>query len=73
MPLPSHSVAIVKNAGGRSEPLPTSCDVCRKLINDYPFIAKHTNYRKNHVARRRKYHLACALNIGLVSLVPMNV
>jgi hypothetical protein len=69
--LPSHSVALVKHAGGRSAPLPTWCDVCEKMINDYPFIAKHSSYRKDHIARRRKYHLDCALRIGLVSLVPM--
>jgi len=71
--LPSHSVALVKNPGGRSTHLPTSCDVCQKMINDYPFIAKHNNYRKYHFARRRKYHLACALSIGLVSLTPVQV
>ena len=71
--LPSKSVALVKNAGGRSAPLPTSCDICQKIITDYPYVAKHNNYRKDHFARRRKYHLACALSIGLVSLTPMKV
>jgi len=71
MPLPSHSVALVRGAGGRIEILPVACDVCGKLISDYPFIAKHSSYRKHHLARRRKYHLACALSVGLVSLIPM--
>lgn len=70
--LPSHSVALVKHAGGRSTPLPASCDVCQRMINDYPFIAKHSNYRKYHIARRRKYHIDCALRIGLVSLTLMS-
>jgi hypothetical protein len=69
--LPSHSVAFVKNPGGRSTHLPTTCDVCQKIISDYPFITKHSSYRKYHVVRRRKYHLACALSVGLVSLTPM--
>jgi len=67
--LPSRQVALVKNAGGRSAHLPASCDACQKIISDYPFVTKNS-YKRYHVGRHRKYHLACALNIGLVSLYP---
>gem|GEM_PF-1148970 len=69
--LHSNSVALVRHAGGRSTPLPTWCDVCEKVISDYPFIAKNNVREKYHLERRRRYHLACALNIGLVSLIPV--
>ena len=68
--LPSRSVSLVQNRGGRSVQLPTSCDVCQKFISDYPFVTKHGMYGKDRLARHRKYHLACALSVGLVSLVP---
>gem|GEM_PF-6377234 len=35
------------------------------MISNYPYIAKHSNY-----GRHRKYHIACALRIGLVLYVP---
>jgi len=57
--LPSHSVALVKNGNNRSARLPTPCDVCQKLITSYPFIAKESS-------GYRKYHVTCALKIGLV-------
>ncbi len=57
--LPSRSVALVKNGSNRSARLPTPCDACARLITDYPFIAKDgSGYRK--------YHVSCALRIGLV-------
>ena len=70
--LPSRQVALVKNPGGRSVHLPTSCDACNKLINDYPFVTKNS-YRRDHAGSHRRYHLTCALNIGLVSLVPTTI
>jgi len=60
---PSNSVRLVNSASNRSAHLPTSCDVCQKMISDYPFIAKHHH-------GYRKYHITCALKVGLVSLIP---
>lgn len=60
---PSHSVALVKNGSNRSARLPTPCDVCQMMIRDYPFIAKESS-------GYRKYHIECALRIGVVSLAP---
>jgi hypothetical protein len=60
--IPSQSVALVKNGCNRSARLPTRCDVCQEVINEYPFIAKESSgYRKCHVE--------CALKVGVVSLV----
>ena len=70
MSLPSRQVAIVTNPGGRSAHLPSTCDVCQKIISDYPFVTKN-KYRRDHAGRHRKYHLACAVNVGLVTLFPM--
>ncbi|MBI3841360.1 MAG: hypothetical protein HY297_05360 [Thaumarchaeota archaeon] len=56
---PSRAVRIVENAKNHSPRLPTSCDVCQKMIKSYPFIAKH------HISYR-KYHITCALRVGLV-------
>ena len=56
---PSRAVRIVENAKNHSPRLPTSCDVCQKMIKNYPFIAKH------HISYR-KYHITCALRVGLV-------
>jgi hypothetical protein len=35
------------------------------MISDYPYVAKHYH------GRNRKYHVDCALRIGLASLVQM--
>jgi len=59
--LPSLSVALVRDANNRSARLPTSCDSCVETISNYPYIAKHSNN-----GRHRRYHLTCALRIGLV-------
>jgi hypothetical protein len=65
---PSHSVALVRKTGGRSKRLPTPCDACQKMIGEYPYIAKH-----NSNTHKKKYHVACALRIGLVlSDPPLN-
>lgn len=66
--LPSHSVRLVEGAKNRSVRLPASCDACQKVISDYPFIAKHGTH-----AHHRKYHIPCALRIGLVSPIPKKV
>jgi hypothetical protein len=71
--LPSQSTSLVRNPGGRSTHLPTRCDICQRIITDYPFVTKGSGHRKHQIRRLRKYHLACALNIGLVSLTPMKV
>lgn len=63
--LPSQSVALVRHTSGRSTRLPTSCDACQKMINNYPYIAKHSTN-----GHHRKYHVACALRIGLVLRAP---
>ena len=65
---PSLSVALVRRASGRSARLPAPCDVCQKSIDEYPFIAKHSNN-----GRHRMYHIDCALRIGLVAPVPRKV
>ena len=67
----SNTVVLVSEAGRRSSRLPAWCAICEKIINDYPFVAKHGNYRIYRTVHRKRYHLACALSIGLVSLVPM--
>ena len=57
--LPSKQVALVKNGQNRSASLPTKCDSCNRAICLYPFVAKHgSGYRK--------YHVGCALRIGVV-------
>ena len=57
--LPSHSVALVRSGSNRSARLPTPCDACEKLITGYPFIGKDgSGYRK--------YHISCALRLGIV-------
>ncbi|QQG48429.1 MAG: hypothetical protein HY247_06710 [archaeon] len=56
---PSRAVRLVENAKNHSPRLPTSCDVCQKMIQSYPFIAKH------HISYR-KYHITCALRVGLI-------
>lgn len=57
--LPSRSVALVRSGSNRSARLPTPCDVCQRMIDTYPFIAKEgSGYRK--------YHISCALRIGLI-------
>lgn len=65
--LPSLSVALVRDANNRSARLPTSCDSCIETISNYPYIAKHSNN-----GRHRKYHLICALRIGLVLRGPIS-
>ena len=57
--LPSQSVTVVKNGSNRSPRLPTPCDVCQEMITSYPFISKESS-------GYRKYHITCALKIGLV-------
>ena len=57
--LPSRSIALVKNGNNRSARLPIPCDVCQKMIKSYPFITKESS-------GYRKYHVNCALKIGLV-------
>jgi hypothetical protein len=64
--LPSHSVALVKSGNNRSARLPATCDVCLKMITNYPFIAKESS-------GHRKYHINCALKVGIVSLIPNRV
>jgi hypothetical protein len=63
--LPSHSIALVKNASHPSSHLPASCDACQKMISAYPYIAKQCTD-----GRHRKYHVACALRIGVILRVP---
>src|SRR5208337_500092 len=61
----SLSVALVKNHKNRSVCLPTPCDVCQKMINEYPYISKLRH------SGRRQYHVECALRVGLISRVPI--
>src|SRR5208337_2860038 len=57
---PSLSVALVRSNVGRSR-LPLPCDACQKMISECPFIAKCSTG-----GHKKKYHVACALRIGLV-------
>ncbi len=57
---PSHTVRLVENGNNRSPRLPTQCDACRREIKVYPYISKHhSSYRK--------YHIKCAIRVGLVT------
>ena len=62
---PSHSVTLVKDSGHPSARLPVPCDACDRTISNYPYIAKHSTN-----GHHRKYHVACALRIGVVSNDP---
>jgi len=64
-PTPSHSIAIVRDSSHRSTRLPALCDACLEMISEYPYIAKHSTN-----GHHRKYHVACALRIGLILSFP---
>ncbi len=57
--LPSKHVCLIKNPQNRSVRLPTLCDSCDEFIEEYPFIV-------NSGSGYRKYHVVCALRIGLI-------
>ncbi len=52
-------VRLVRNNQNRSAPLPTPCDSCASEIEAYPFVT-------NHGSGHRKYHVTCAVRIGLI-------
>ena len=57
--LPGKHVRVIQNRQNRSVPLPVVCDLCNSEIQLYPFVV-------NHGSGYRKYHVECAIRVGLV-------